>query len=259
MSTRSEIPFARVAIVAALCVLAAACGRRDDGGTSAGGGTNPTTPAATTGPGGNTTTGMPAGVGSTGPSGSPTAGTTGDTAAGGMSSSSTTVAGGTGSTGSATVGGTGAAKTAALSDADRKFVTDAAAGGMYEVQVSQLAADKAKDPKVKAYGEKLVKDHSSANDELKSFASAHSVTLPTTLPADKKAQLDKLSKASGADFDKQFVKMVGMDDHKKDIAMFEKASKAAKNAELKAWIDKTLPTLKEHHAMAEKLPRSGGS
>lgn len=225
MNTRTELPFARVAVVAALCVLAAACGRRDDAGSAASGSANPNTPAAMSGPGDNTSTGMPKGVGPTGPSGTAT----------------TTAA------------------AAALSEADRKFVTDAAAGGMYEVQVSQLAASKASDPKVKAYGEKLVQDHGKANDELKSFASSHDVALPTSLPADKKAQLDKLSKASGADFDKQYVKMVGMDDHKKDIAMFEKASKDAKNPELKAWIDKTLPTLKEHHAMAEKLPGAGRS
>jgi len=139
--------------------------------------------------------------------------------------------------------------------ADQEFVTKAAGGGVYEVAVSKMAAAKAKNPDVKAYADMLVKDHTAANDELKGLASMKGMVLPPDMPADKKAKMDKLSRSS--DIDRDFIKEVGLDDHRTDIALFEKASKNAKDAEVKAWFGKTLPTLKEHRAAAEKLSRGG--
>lgn len=146
-----------------------------------------------------------------------------------------------------------------LAAGDRKFVTEAAQGGMFEVQVSQLAAGKATDPAVKQFAQMLLADHSNANDQLKALASAHNVTLPTDLPRALKSELEQLRKAEGKEFDRQYAKMVGIKDHKEDIARFEQAGREVRNADIKAWIDKTLPTLKEHLAAARKLPENGGN
>jgi putative membrane protein len=154
-------------------------------------------------------------------------------------------------------GASAAAGSAALNASDTKFVKEAAGGGMFEVQVSKLAADKATDPAVKQFAQMLVTDHTNANDELKAFAAAHNVSLPTELPKPLQSEIDKLQKASGDAFDKQYVQTVGLKDHKDDIAKFEKASQETKNPQLKAWVDKTLPTLKEHLAAAQKLPEAG--
>jgi putative membrane protein len=135
--------------------------------------------------------------------------------------------------------------------ADQTFMTKAAGGGIYEVEVSKMAAAKAKSPDVKAYAEMLVKDHTAANGELKQLASSKGVTLPSDMPADKKAKLDRLS--ASKDLDRDFVKEVGLNDHKTDIALFEKASKDARDADVKSWFGKTLPTLKEHRTAAEQL------
>ena len=69
--------------------------------------------------------------------------------------------------------------------------------------------------------------------------------------------IEKLGKKNGDEFDRDFVRNVGIKDHEKDIKTFEHASKDVKDADLKAFVDKTLPTLREHLAMAEKLPQSG--
>ncbi|MEJ8852476.1 DUF4142 domain-containing protein [Variovorax rhizosphaerae] len=135
--------------------------------------------------------------------------------------------------------------------ADQTFMTKAAGGGIYEVEVSKMAAAKAQRADVKSYAEMLVKDHTAANDELKQLASSKGVSVPSEMPAEKKAKLDKLS--SSKDIDRDFVREVGLDDHKTDIALFEKASKEAKDADVKSWFGKTLPTLKSHRAQAEKL------
>ncbi len=79
--------------------------------------------------------------------------------------------------------------------------------------------------------------------------------MPSALPADKQKKLDKLSKAK--DFDKEFVNEVGLDDHKVDIALFEKTSKDADDAEVKAFAAKTLPTLRAHRTHAETLKKTG--
>jgi putative membrane protein len=145
-----------------------------------------------------------------------------------------------------------------LSRGDRKFIEEAAGGGMFEVQVSQLAASKATNPDVKSFASKLVDDHQKANDELVQLANAKKVELPAAPPRAKRHEIEKFGKLSGDKFDKQYMEHVGVKDHEKDIRKFEKASKDVKDPDLKAWVDKTLPTLKEHLAMAQKI-EGGGS
>ncbi len=130
----------------------------------------------------------------------------------------------------------------------------AAGGGLYEVEVSQLAGQKASDPAVKSYADMLVKQHTQANKELKQLAASKGLALPAKPPREKQAAIDRLSKMEGSAFDRQYVRMVGISDHQADIKLFEKASQNARDAELKAWIDKTLPTLREHLQAARNLP-----
>lgn len=144
-----------------------------------------------------------------------------------------------------------------LSRTDRKFIEDAAESGMFEVQVAQLAASKAKDPAVKDFANKLVQDHQQANNELVQLANAKHVELPAAPDRGKRHATEKLGKMSGADFDKHFVQEVGLKDHEKDIKKFEKAAEKVTDPDLKAWVQKTLPHLREHYALAQKLPEAG--
>lgn len=148
----------------------------------------------------------------------------------------------------------GAVSAGPLNTADKTFVVKAAGGGLYEVEVAKLAADKANDPAVKSFATMLVDQHSAANAELKALAAIRDVKLPDAVPAEKKRTIADLAKKSGASFDQAFVKQVGLKDHEEDIKLFESASQDTKDAQLKAWIDKTLPTLKSHLSAAQKLP-----
>ena len=143
-----------------------------------------------------------------------------------------------------------------LARGDRKFIEEAAGGGMFEVQVGQLASTRASSPDVKSYAGMLVDQHTKANDELVQLANAKGVELPAAPPRAMRNEMDKLGKKQGAEFDKAFID-VAVKDHKKDVKAFEKASKDVKDPELKAWAEKTLPTLKEHLAQAEKLKAGG--
>jgi putative membrane protein len=140
-----------------------------------------------------------------------------------------------------------------LSRGDRKFVQKAAEGGMFEVQMGQLAATKASDPAVKAFANMLVDDHSKANNELVQLANAKKVELPAGPPRSMRRTLEKIGKKNGSDFDKAFIHDVGVKDHEHDVKDFQKAAKDLKDPELKAFAQKTLPTLQKHLADAKKL------
>ncbi len=139
-----------------------------------------------------------------------------------------------------------------LAAADKAFVLEAARGGMAEVELGRLAADKASNADVKQFGQRMVDDHSKASDELKGLASQKNITLPTEPDAQQKALQARLSKLSGDAFDKAYIQAM-VADHNKDVAAFTRASKIAKDADLKAWAGKTLPTLQDHQKMAKEL------
>lgn len=141
-----------------------------------------------------------------------------------------------------------------LSMGDRGFLKDAAIAGMYEVEMAKIAADRAQDPAVKSFAQKLVDQHTAANDELKQLAASRNYELPTELSMLKRRAIDKMRKDDAKDFDRDFVTKIGVTDHENDIKMFEKASKNAKDPDVKAWAAKTLPTLREHLAAAQTLP-----
>ncbi len=137
-----------------------------------------------------------------------------------------------------------------LAPADRRFAERAAEAGMAEVEAGKLAQQKAQDPQVKQFGERMVHDHSQANDRLKEIASKKGIELPTRL--DKKAQkeLDKFEKASADDFDRTYIK-AQLADHKKAIALFKDEQKSGKDADLRKFASDTLPTLEEHLKQAQ--------
>jgi putative membrane protein len=144
-----------------------------------------------------------------------------------------------------------------VSSQDQKFMKDAAVGGMMEVELGRLATQKAANADVKTFGQRMVDDHSKANEQLKSLAAQKGVTLPTTLPTDMRQEMDKLSKLSGAAFDKMYMSHM-LKDHKKDVAEFEKEASKASDSSLKSFAQQTLPTLREHLQMAQTIAPNVG-
>jgi putative membrane protein len=144
------------------------------------------------------------------------------------------------------------AKAAKAGGADHKFVVEAAQGGMAEVELGRLAAEKASSSDVKKFGQKMVDDHTKANDQLKSVASQKGITLPTQAGAKEKAEMERLSKLSGAAFDKAYMQHMTKDHHK-DVAEFQKEANSGKDPDIKNFASQTLPTLQEHLRLAEDV------
>lgn len=137
---------------------------------------------------------------------------------------------------------------------DQKFVKKAALGSLMEVQLGQMAADKAGSEEVKNFGKRMVADHGKANDELKALAKKKNMQIPTELDDKHKEVVGKLGKLSGGEFDKQYMREM-VKAHAKDVAKFQKASKSATDPDLKAWATKTLPTLESHQKQATSIAK----
>lgn len=135
---------------------------------------------------------------------------------------------------------------------DAEFVKKAASGGMLEVELGKVAKEKSADGDVRKFGDRLVTDHTKANKELVDIAKAAGYTVPTKMMPKHQEHLDMFKKESAKTFDQDFIKHM-IKDHEEDIEEFDRASREARNPELKAYATKTLPTLKEHLEMAKKI------
>jgi putative membrane protein len=148
---------------------------------------------------------------------------------------------------------------AKLSEQDREFLVKAAQGGMLEVEAARLAQERASSAEVKEFAQTLLKDHQAANEKLQRIAADKGIALPKELDAKHKDELKKLSEARGEDFDRMFIQRMGLQDHKKDISMFEKQAKQGKDAQLKNFAEQSVPTLRKHLSMAQKIAGGGES
>jgi len=157
------------------------------------------------------------------------------------------------------IAGSGVALMAAnLSSSDQTFAKKAAQGGMAEVQLGQLAANKGTSQKVKDFGQRMVDDHSKANDQLKSIAAKDNITLPTDVAPPDKQLMNRLNGLSGADFDKAYMTAM-VKDHHTDIALFQREANGGTDSDLKSFAANTLPTLQQHLQLAKDAASSVGA
>lgn len=134
------------------------------------------------------------------------------------------------------------------------FVSKARAANMMEIETGQLAQQKGADQDVKQFGSRMVQDHTAANEQLKQLTQAKKLDAGAQAGADPKmaSAMDKLRQASGADFDKEYIRLQ-LKAHAKNIALFERASRDLPDQELRDFAAKTLPALKEHLEMAKAI------
>lgn len=153
--------------------------------------------------------------------------------------------------------GATASPAAALTPSEREFMMDAARGSMMEVQLGNLAAQKASSNDVKQFAERIVRDHSQLGQKLQQLASNLNVTLPQELEPQQRNAVSRLEKLSGKAFDREYLKVM-ISDHQKVISEFERAASQATNPEIKQFASEALPTLREHLKMARDLAGKSG-
>lgn len=136
--------------------------------------------------------------------------------------------------------------------ADNNFVVEAASGGMMEVQLGQYAMANAASPAVKQFGQMMVTDHTKADSILTTIAQLKAIVIPNVPGDEHQHHIDELKKKKGADFDKDYMKMM-VEDHEEDVKKFEDASKNAKDEDIRKFAASTLPVLRKHLDAARKV------
>jgi putative membrane protein len=137
---------------------------------------------------------------------------------------------------------------------DQTFIRKAVQGNLAEVQLGQLAKQKASTDSVRSLGDMLVADHSANNQKAIPLAQSLQVTPPAAPNAEQKKTYDHLSGLSGDKFDREFVEHM-VKDHKKEISEFRKETKS-KNAQVAAYAGETLPDLQKHLQAAQAAEKS---
>jgi putative membrane protein len=152
-----------------------------------------------------------------------------------------------------------------LAEPDTTFIAEAVRGGLAEVELGRTGAQKASDPEVKRFAERMVTDHSATNDKLMALAKKHKIEAEGTygtppLRPEEQAQtnLEKLKTMSGKAFDQAFMSNMTKD-HEKAVALFQDEAKNGKDQEMQALASATLPTLNDHLEMARSLAKKVGA
>lgn len=148
-----------------------------------------------------------------------------------------------------------AAEEKGISSKDQTFVSDAAEGGLAEIKMGKLGKEKGISPDIKMLSNMLVTDHLKANKKLEKIASEIGAKVPTSTGATQEADYLLLKARSGHSFDKAFAEQ-SVKDHQTTIDLFEKEAKEGDDPALKAFAEKTLPTLKEHLSMSQRAAAS---
>jgi putative membrane protein len=130
------------------------------------------------------------------------------------------------------------------------FMKKAAIGGMMEVDLGKIA-QKSTNPKVKAFADQMVTDHTKANTELTALAAKTGVVLPVAYPAEEKAHMDMMKKMTGAAFDKHYIGMM-VTDHDKTVALF-KSAETSQDKGVSDFVKKTLPVITGHFEKAKAI------
>ncbi|HKY03040.1 MAG TPA: DUF4142 domain-containing protein [Burkholderiales bacterium] len=146
--------------------------------------------------------------------------------------------------------------TSTVPQADQDFATKAASSGLAEMEASRAISEKTTSDGVREFAQQMVQDHGRANQKLIDLAAAKQIQLPTGAVGPHADAVTRLSGAMGADSDRLYVQDFGIQAHKEAIELFERQAREGTDAELKAFAESQLSTLKTHLDHAQKLTES---
>jgi putative membrane protein len=155
---------------------------------------------------------------------------------------------------------TTAAKTTANADvkADSRFIRNFAADNMLEASLGKLAEQKAANPAVKQFGQRMDTDHNKIQNDWVNMATQNGLTAKYGMGQRHRAKLARLQKLSGAAFDKAYMTQA-IQDHKDDIDYFQREGQAAHSSQVRDLVASTLPTLQDHFKQAKEVGAQVGA
>jgi len=143
---------------------------------------------------------------------------------------------------------------AQASDQDKQFLTQASQGNYDEIQLGKLAEEKASNPAVKAFGQRMVTDHTKLTEKMKPYAEEWGIAAPTALSPDAQKEYDDLQGKSGSDFDKAYIDDM-VTDHTKDLKAFTKEVNDTHDAKFKVAVEQGKSVVAAHKNMAYDLKK----
>lgn len=152
----------------------------------------------------------------------------------------------------ATAGAVGTVAAPAGAMTSESFVSNAAIGGMYEVEAGRIAAQRSTNPRIKTLGESMVADHTKAGNALKPIAAGANITVPTALDQRHQGLIDNLRGASDQDFDRVYLQQQEAA-HNETAMLLENYGRMGDSDALKAWAAETLPVVRGHQRMVDQL------
>jgi len=135
---------------------------------------------------------------------------------------------------------------------DEAFVRAAARGGLSEIKLGKLAMDQGTNETVKAFGTRMVAEHTKAGDELKEAAKEENIGLPTDLTAKDQATYERLSKLSGAEFDQAYAQDM-VKDHQQDLRDFQREANHGNDDVIRGFASETVPMIQQHFDQAKEM------
>jgi putative membrane protein len=135
---------------------------------------------------------------------------------------------------------------------DASFVEKSITVGLLEVELGKYGSAVGQSPDVKRFADRMVRDHTAANEELKTIAAGIPVTVPDRLDDTHQKKADELKKLNGSEFDKAYMEQM-VKDLEAAVELFKRAEKDVPNARLKDFAKTTLPTLEEHLKLAKEV------
>lgn len=145
----------------------------------------------------------------------------------------------------------------ATASQDKQFCQAAGEGGLAEIQMGHLAEQKSSNEGVKAFGARMVHDHTMLNDEMKPVCGALGVQPPDHVDAKDQAEYDRLNGLSGSEFDQAYIKTMVMD-HRMDLRAFRHEEATTNDPQLKEKVEGGVKVITEHLHLATELAQKNG-
>jgi len=142
--------------------------------------------------------------------------------------------------------------------ADMGFVREAASGNLMEIQLGQLAQNKASNPAVKQFAQRMVADHNNLENQLTSVASTGGQSFTPTMDSRHQNQINKLQGLSGAEFDRNYMSLM-IRAHQRDVTNFQTQSQSANSAQVRTLATNSLPVLQQHLSLAQQVGAQVGA
>jgi len=142
--------------------------------------------------------------------------------------------------------------------ADMGFVREAASGNLMEIQLGQLAQNKASNPAVKQFAQRMVADHNNLQNQLTSVASSGGQNFTPTMDSRHQNQINRLQNLSGAEFDRNYMSLM-IRAHQRDVNNFQTQSQSANSAQVRTLAINSLPVLQQHLSLAQQVGSQVGA